>query len=67
MEGGTQVATNTLTTLGTALTTAFTTSEILGVIAQVVTAGATFVLMWFGARKLVYGIQKAVKKGKISI
>lgn len=56
-----------LSSLITALTTAFTINDILGIIGQVVSTGAAFVLMWFGARKLVYGIQRAVKGGKLKI
>lgn len=51
----------------TSLTAAFTTTQVLGIIGQVVTAGATFVLAWFGARKLVYGVQRALKGGKLKI
>lgn len=56
-----------LSGIATALSTAFTVSEIVTLIGQVVGAGAAFVLAWFGARKLVYGVQRAFKGGKLKI
>ncbi len=49
-----------------ALTTAITPGQIVGIIASVIGVGMTFVLMWFGVRKLISIFRKAVTKGKIS-
>ena len=51
----------------TALTTAVTPAQIITIIAGVIGVGMTFVLMWFGVRKLVSIFRKAVTKGKISV
>lgn len=59
--------TSTIEPLTTALTTAITPAQIVAVLAAVVGAGMGFVLVWFGARKLVSIFKKAVMKGKISV
>lgn len=51
----------------TALTTAVTPAQIITIIASIIGVGMTFVLMWFGVRKLVSIFRKAVTKGKISV
>lgn len=51
----------------TALTTAVTPTQIITIIAGIIGVGMTFVLMWFGVRKLVSIFRKAVTKGKISV
>lgn len=53
--------------ISTALTTAVTPAQIITIIAAVIGVGMTFVLMWFGIRKLVSIFRKAVTKGKISV
>lgn len=53
--------------ISTALTTAVTPAQIITIIAGVIGVGMTFVLMWFGVRKLVSIFKKAVTKGKISV
>lgn len=55
------------TPISTALTTAVTPAQIITIIASVIGVGMTFVLMWFGVRKLVSIFRKAVTKGKISV
>ena len=50
----------------TAVTTAVTPAQIVGIIASVIGVGLVFVLMWFGVRKLISIFTKAVTKGKIS-
>lgn len=50
----------------TALTSSFTVSEVLGIVAIIVGAGSAFVLAWFGARKIIRAVQSALKNGKIS-
>lgn len=51
----------------TSLTTAVTPGQIITIIASIIGVGMTFVLMWFGVRKLVSIFRKAVTKGKISV
>lgn len=53
--------------ISTALTTAVTPAQIITIIASIIGVGMTFVLMWFGVRKLVSIFRKAVTKGKISV
>lgn len=52
--------------LTTAVTNSITPAQIVGIIAGVIGVGMTFVLMWFGVRKLISIFRKAVTKGKIS-
>lgn len=52
--------------LSTALTSSITPGQIVGVLASIIGVGMTFVLMWFGVRKLISIFRKAVTKGKIS-
>ena len=53
--------------ISSALTTAVTPAQIITIIASIIGVGMTFVLMWFGVRKLVSIFRKAVTKGKISV
>lgn len=57
---------NTIEPLKTALVASITPAQIIAVLAAIVGVGMTFVLMWFGARKLKTIFTKAVTKGKIS-
>ena len=59
--------TNTLAPLQTALTSSITPAQIVAVLAGIIGVGMTFVLMWFGVRKLISIFRKAVSKGKISV
>lgn len=52
--------------LTTAVTNSITPAQIVGIIAGVIGVGMSFVLMWFGVRKLISIFRKAVTKGKIS-
>lgn len=52
--------------LSTALTSSITPAEIVALLASIIGVGMTFVLMWFGVRKLISIFRKAVTKGKIS-
>lgn len=58
---------NTIEPLMTSLTNSITPGQIIAVLASIIGVGMTFVLMWFGARKLVSIFKKAVTKGKISV
>lgn len=57
----------TIEPLMTALTASITPGQIIAVLASIIGVGMTFVLMWFGARKLVSIFKKAVTRGKISV
>lgn len=59
--------TTTLEPLKTALTSSITPAQIVAVLAGMIGVGMTFVLMWFGVRKLISIFRKAVTKGKISV
>lgn len=56
---------NTIQPLSTALTESITPTDLITVLASIVGVGMTFVLMWFGARKLKQIFTNAVTKGKI--
>lgn len=64
MEGATNVAT-VIEPLKTALVASITPSQLITILASIVGVGMTFVLMWFGARKLKQIFTTAVSKGKI--
>lgn len=68
-EGGTAMETmaTTLQPLITAMTSSITPGQIVAVLAAIVGVGMTFVLMWFGARKLKSIFTAAVTRGKIKI
>lgn len=55
-----------LAPLQTALVGSITPGQIVAVLAAIIGVGMSFVLMWFGVRKLVSIFRKAVTKGKIS-
>lgn len=57
---------NVIAPLSTALTASITPAQIVAVLAGIIGVGMTFVLMWFGVRKLISIFKKAVTKGKIS-
>ena len=59
--------TEVLKPLSDAVTASITPAQIVGILASVIGVGMTFVLMWFGVRKLVSIFKKAVTKGKISV
>lgn len=52
--------------LKNALVASITPAQLITILAAIVGVGMTFVLMWFGARKLKQIFVSAVTKGKIS-
>ena len=62
MEGAT---TMDWTALTSALSSAFSANEILGIMGVVVTAGAGLCLAWFGGRKIVKAVYSAFSRGKL--
>ncbi len=65
MEGQADVA-SVLAPLTTALTGSITAPQLVAILASIVGVGMTFVLMWFGARKLKQIFTTALTRGKIS-
>lgn len=65
MEGTTELA-SVIEPLKTALVASITPGQIVTILASIIGVGMTFVLMWFGVRKLISIFRKAVTKGKIS-
>ena len=57
----------TIAPLQEALVSSITPTQIVAVLAGIIGVGMTFVLMWFGVRKLISIFRKAVTKGKISV
>lgn len=51
--------------LTTAMTNAFKTSDIVGIMGTVVTAGEGLCLAWFGGRKIVRSVYSAFSRGKL--
>lgn len=68
VEGGVSMAnmTEVIQPLSDALIASITPAQIVTVLAGIIGVGMTFVLMWFGVRKLISIFRKAVTKGKIS-
>ena len=64
MEGGTDVSA-IIKPLSDALVASITPAQLVTILAGIVGVGMTFVLMWFGARKLRQIFTNAVTKGKI--
>lgn len=55
------------TGLITALTSAITPAQLLAILASVVGVGMSFVLMWFGVRKLASMFTSALRSGRLKI
>lgn len=55
---------NTIAPLMTALTDSITPAQIIAVLASIIGVGMAFVLMWFGARKLVSIFKKLLQEAK---
>lgn len=63
-EGAADVAT-IIKPLSDALVASITPAQLVAILAGIVGVGMTFVLMWFGARKLKQIFTNAFTKGKI--
>ena len=66
MENATAVA-EVIEPLQNALVASITPAQLVAILAGIIGVGMTFVLMWFGVRKLISIFRKAVTKGKISV
>ena len=64
MEGAADVAA-VIKPLSDALVASITPTQLITILAAIVGVGMSFVLMWFGARKLKQIFTNAVTKGKI--
>lgn len=56
-----------VTTLFGNVSSVFSFSNIVSMIGIAITAAAVLVLGWFGLRKVISMIQKALKKGRVSV
>ena len=65
MEGSSSIV-EVIEPLKTAVVGSITPAQLIAILAAIVGVGMTFVLMWFGARKLKQIFVSAVTKGKIS-
>lgn len=63
----TETVTSALQTLSSTVTGAVSLGDVVSIIGIVFGAGISFVLLWFGARKIFNGVMSAVKRGKIRI
>ena len=65
MEGAPDI-TQVVAPLKDALVASITPTQLVAILAGIIGVGMTFVLMWFGVRKLISIFKTAVTKGKIS-
>ena len=61
------VATPDFSGLITALQAAITPAQLLAILATVIGVGMTFVLMWFGVRKIIRIFTSALQRGKLRV
>ena len=61
------VSTPDFSGLITALQTAITPAQLLTILASVIGVGMTFVLMWFGVRKIIRIFTSALQRGKLRV
>lgn len=66
-EGDTSFSVSDITTVLNPIKEQFTFTNIATILAIVVGAAAVLTLGWFGVRKVISIIQKALKKGKVSV
>ena len=66
-EGGDTFSASDLSQVLDPIKSQFSFSNILSILAIVVGAAAVLTLGWFGIRKVISIIQKALKKGKVSV
>ena len=65
MEGSPNI-TEVVAPLKEALVASITPAQLVAVLAGIIGVGMTFVLMWFGVRKLISIFRRAVTSGHIS-
>lgn len=61
------VTDSTYDDLMTSITNTFSVDIIVGIMASIVTKGAPYALLYWGARKALRAIFSAVKKGKVRV
>lgn len=66
-EGDTSFSASDISTVLNPIKEQFTFSNIATILAIVVGAAAVLTLGWFGVRKVISIIQRALKKGKVSV
>lgn len=67
MEGASGLAAIDFKPIITALTSAVTTSNIVSLLASIISFGIPFVFMWFGIRKVIKIFRSAVMGGSIVV
>lgn len=67
MGSGTSITTTTFDNLMESITSVFDPQIIVGIMASIVTKGAPYALLYWGARKALRAIFSAVKKGKVRV
>lgn len=67
MDAGTVISYSDFSSIITNLTNQFSVSTIVGILGQAVILSVGFVFMWWGVRKIIGIIMKAVKKGKAGV
>ena len=65
--GATQVTSSTIMDILSAITSTFSVSQIVGMIAGILAVSMAFVFLWWGVRKGASVVIKAVKSGKFSL
>lgn len=61
----TSVLETAITNIITALTTAFTTSDLIMIVTKMVGAVAIYVVLWFGIRYVIRAVRSAVFRGRL--
>lgn len=62
---GESVLETAITNIITALTTAFTTGDLIMIVTKMVGAVAIYVVLWFGIRYVIRAVRSAVFRGKL--
>lgn len=65
--GATQVTSSTIMDILSAITSTFSVSQIVAMIAGILGVSMAFVFLWWGVRKGAGAVIKAVKSGKFSL
>lgn len=67
MGSGTEITASTFDSLMSGITGVFDPEIIVGIMTSIVTKGAPYALLYWGARKALRAIFSAVKKGKVRV
>lgn len=67
MDSTTALAWSDFSDIASAITSVWSVSTIVGILAGLIGVGVTFTLLWWGVRKTTRSIMSAVKRGRISV